>query len=185
MPSCVLAQVFHVHHNIVPITGNDQGKKYELADLTFFLIFEGINRNLSMGKHTDIRWVQRMVNFQRSLNMLSRYLEKEELTDLEKPGLIKLFETTFEQAWLTIKDFYEDQGESNIQGSRDAFRMAHQRGLIPDGQAWMEMIESRKLTVHTYNEKTAEKVEEAVEHTYYALFNQLLQNLQHHLPENE
>lgn len=138
-----------------------------------------------MGQLSDKRWVQRMSNFQKSLNMLAKYLEKEELTELERPGLIKLFETTFEQAWLTIKDFYEDQGESNIQGSRDAFRMAHQRGLIPDGQAWMEMIESRKLTVHTYNEKTAQKVEEAVEHTYFELFGQLIQALRRHLPEDE
>lgn len=138
-----------------------------------------------MGKNSDKRWVQRMSNFQKSLNMLAKYMEKEELTELERPGLVKLFETTFEQAWLTIKDFYEDQGESNIQGSRDAFRMAHQRGLIPDGQPWMEMIESRKLTVHTYNEKTAQRVEKAVEHTYFVLFNQLLEQLLQHIPEDE
>ncbi len=150
-----------------------------------FCIFGDINNDHSMGKSSEIRWVQRMGNFQRSLEMLARYLEKDELTELERPGLIKLFETTFEQAWLTLKDFYEDQGESNIQGSRDAFRMAHQRGLIPDGQAWMDMIESRKLTVHTYNEKTAQKVEEAIEQTYIGLFNHLFQQLQTYLPDNE
>lgn len=40
------------------------------------------------------------------------------LTDLEKQGLIQAFEFTHELAWNTMKDFYEFQGESGIQGSR-------------------------------------------------------------------
>jgi hypothetical protein len=35
-----------------------------------------------------------------------------------------------EFAWDTIKDFYENQGETGIQGSRDSIRMAFKRGLI-------------------------------------------------------
>jgi len=58
-------------------------------------------------------------------------------------------------AWNVIKDFYEYQGVSNIQGSRDAFRIAFERGLISDGDIWMDMIKKRQLTVHTYNEDVA------------------------------
>ena len=131
-----------------------------------------------MEDHSKIRWVQRFGNFVKSLAMLEKYVKKDRLGELEKPGLIKLFETTFEQAWLTIKDFYEYQGETGIQGSRDAFRMAFQRGLISNGESWMDMIESRKLTVHTYDEKTAALVEHEVTHVYFPLFNQLKRQLQ-------
>jgi hypothetical protein len=41
----------------------------------------------------------------------------------------------------------------------------------------MQMIESRKLTVHTYHEKTASMVEAEIINTYFPLFNQLKQQL--------
>jgi len=50
--------------------------------------------------------------------------------------------------------------------------------LISDGASWMDMIESRKLTVHTYDEKTASIVEDEVMNVYFPLFNQLKQQLQ-------
>jgi hypothetical protein len=37
-------------------------------------------------------------------------------------------------------------------GSRSATREAFKMGLISNGQRWMDMIESRNNTGHTYNE---------------------------------
>jgi len=140
------------------------------------IIFDHLN-NMNLEDYANIRWVQRFNSFNKSLDVLEKYVQKKSLTDLEKPGVINIFETTFEQAWLTIKDFYEYQGETNIQGSRDAFRLAFRRGLISQGDTWMQMIESRKLTVHTYHEKTASMVEAEIINTYFPLFNQLKQQL--------
>ena len=106
----------------------------------------------------DIRWIQRFDNFKRALKQLEMafgLFEQRELNDLEKQGFIQAFEYNFELAWNVIKDFYEYQGVSNIQGSRDAFRIAFERGLISDGDIWMDMIKKRQLTVHTYNEDVA------------------------------
>ena len=106
----------------------------------------------------DIRWLQRFDNFKRALKQLEMafgLFEQRELNDLEKQGFIQAFEYNFELAWNVIKDFYEYQGVSNIQGSRDAFRIAFERGLISDGDIWMDMIKKRQLTVHTYNEDVA------------------------------
>ncbi|MCO6492244.1 MAG: nucleotidyltransferase substrate binding protein [Phaeodactylibacter sp.] len=43
-------------------------------------------------------------------------------------------------------------------GSRDATREAFAAGLIKEGEKWMEMIKSRNLTSHTYNEDTANEI---------------------------
>ena len=53
-----------------------------------------------------------------------------ELSKLEAQGLIKAFELVHELSWLTIKDYYQGQGDVSIQGSKDAFRLAFKRGLI-------------------------------------------------------
>jgi len=118
----------------------------------------------------DIRWMQRFNHFSKALGQLSRFIEKGDLNELEKQGLIQVFEYTYELAWNTIKDYFEDQGETNIHGSRDALRLAFRRGLIADGETWMDMIRSRSLTSHTYNEDIAEKIATDITNRYFPEF---------------
>ena len=113
--------------------------------------------------HHDIRWIQRFANYSKALSQLDKFIAKSEsLNELEEQGLIQSFEYNFELAWNLIKDYYEYQGETTIQGSRDAFRLAFRRGLIEDGEGWMNMIESRKKTTHTYNEEMADDMNNLV-----------------------
>jgi len=56
-------------------------------------------------KDKDIRWEQRFSNYRKALAQLQKFVDKGELSDLEKQGLIKAFEYTFELAWNTLKDF--------------------------------------------------------------------------------
>ncbi len=126
-----------------------------------------------MDQKKDIRWKQRFSNYQKALSQLKEFVEKKNLSKLEEQGLIKAFEYTYELAWNTIKDFYESQGETNIQGSKDAFRLAFKRGLIDDGQLWLDMVESRKLTVHSYDQNLAKQVVDAIFNKYFQLFTKL------------
>ena len=125
----------------------------------------------------DIRWMQRFENFCKALHQLSKFINKGHLSELEEQGLIQAFEYTYELAWNTIKDFYEHQGETGIQGSRDAIRLAFRRKLIAHGDVWMRMIQSRALTSHTYNEDTAQEISAAIFREYYPQFVQLKQTL--------
>ena len=106
----------------------------------------------------DIRWKQRFDNYNRALRQLSGAVElagTRKLSDLEKQGLIQGFEYTHELAWNVLKDFLEHEGINGIIGSRGAVREAFRRGLISDGEAWMDMIEKRNLSSHTYDLETA------------------------------
>jgi nucleotidyltransferase substrate binding protein (TIGR01987 family) len=126
----------------------------------------------------DIRWQQRFNNFKQAVAQLTKFIEKGDLNELEEQGLIQSFEYNYELAWNTIKDYYERQGETNIQGSRDAIRLAFKRGLIADGSTWMEMIKSRTLTSHTYNQKIAEEVIVDIKSFYYIQFIKLRDTLE-------
>lgn len=126
----------------------------------------------------DVRWIQRFRNYSKALGQLSKFIEKKELNELEKQGLIQAFEYTYELAWNTIKDFFENQGETGIHGSRDAFRLAFRRGLVENGQTWMDMIKSRSLTTHTYNQEVADAIADAIFNTYYTEFARLEKTFQ-------
>lgn len=124
-------------------------------------------------KDYDIRWVQRFNNYSKALAQLRKFIEKDTLNELEEQGLVQAFEYTYELAWNTIKDYYESQGETGMQGSRDAFRLAFNRGLIEEGEIWMAMIKSRTQTAHTYNEGVAAKIAADIFAKYYPEFEKL------------
>ncbi len=119
---------------------------------------------------SDIRWKQRLSNYNKALSQLKKFIDKEQLNELEEQGLIQAFEFTHELAWNLMKDYFIYQGNTNITGSRDATREAFNKGLIDDGEGWMEMIASRNKSSHTYNESVVKEIREKIFGTYYTLF---------------
>lgn len=125
----------------------------------------------------NIQWIRRLLSFNKVLAQLERFIEKTELNEMERQGIIQAFEYNFELSWNTLKDYFKYQGESNIHGSRDAIRIAFQRGIIEDGELWMQMLKSRTLTAHTYNESTAKMIEKEIRDSYFNAFQNLQQKL--------
>lgn len=129
----------------------------------------------------DIRWVQRYRHFIQAFEQLKNAVGlagQRNLTELEEQGMIQAFEYTHELAWNTLKDFLEHrQGLQNLYGSKDSTREAFKRGLIENGEVWMDMIQSRNLGSHTYNRDIAEKIVQSVRESYYAEFAKLIEQL--------
>jgi nucleotidyltransferase substrate binding protein (TIGR01987 family) len=118
----------------------------------------------------DIRWEQRFANYKKALAQLSNFMKAKSLNEMEEQGLIQAFEYTHELAWKTLADFIKSKGNVEIFGSKDATREAFALGLIEDGDVWMEMINSRNMTSHTYNEETTQKIIKAIKNNYYSAF---------------
>ncbi|MCG9134735.1 nucleotidyltransferase substrate binding protein [Candidatus Poribacteria bacterium] len=133
----------------------------------------------------EIRWVQRANSFEKALGRLRaavKLAEQRKLSDLEAQGLIQGFEYTHELAWKTLKNFLEAQGIVNLYGSRDTTRSAFRNSLIENGEVWMDMVDKRNLTSHTYDEEVAAQVVMTIRHAYFAEFEKLLVRL-HQLKE--
>lgn len=125
---------------------------------------------------SDVRWVQRTSQFDKAFSQLQEAVElarPRQLSRLESQGMIHGFEYTHELAWQTLKDFLEARGVRDLYGSRDSTRAAFKASLIDNGQTWMEMIQSRNLTTHTYNEATAAQIVAAILDRYFTEFQEL------------
>jgi len=125
----------------------------------------------------DVRWMQRFKHFEQAYSQLEKAValsKKRPLSELEEQGIIQAFEYTHELAWNVLKDFLEEQGVRDLYGSKDSSREAFKRGLIENGDAWMDMIQSRNLTSHTYNRDIAQQIVQAILEKYYAEFGRLL-----------
>lgn len=136
----------------------------------------------------DIRWEQRFSNYNKALTKLEESviyiqhnfldngneLETEDLgyvvDELIKEGLIQRFEYTHELAWNVMKDYAFFQGNSSVGGSRDATREAFKLQIIDNADTWMDMIQSRNKTSHTYNEETANEIFGKIINDYFPLF---------------
>ena len=124
-------------------------------------------------KNQDVRWIQRFQNFKKAFQQLSDAAAlsgQRPLSELEQQGYIQAFEFTHELAWNTLKDFLEAHGTAKLFGSKDATRQAFASGLIENGAPWMEMIESRNKSTHTYDCKTAEVIAHAITTSYLPEF---------------
>lgn len=104
----------------------------------------------------EIRWKQRFRNFEKAYISLEKYSNQGEYTELERAGVIQLFEAAFELSWKVMKDYLEYQGYTTVT-PRDTIKKAFEVGMIGDGQAWLEALEDRNLTSHTYDEDQAEE----------------------------
>ena len=125
----------------------------------------------------DIRWIQRFSNFTKAFQQLSKFIERSDLNELEKQGLIKAFEYTYELAWKTLQDLLKDKGYKDIVGPKPVIEQSFQDGYITDGEAWLRMHNSRNLTSHTYNEETAEEIVDKIMVEYFNLLDQLYSRL--------
>lgn len=128
----------------------------------------------------DIRWKQRYQNYLKALSQLASALSvhNETAESLIKEGILQRFEFTHELAWKVMKDYLEYEGHQGLTGSRSASRLAFSLGIVDDGQVWMDMIESRNRTVHTYDERILEQEFAKVQKCYAKAFQQFAEKMQ-------
>jgi len=124
----------------------------------------------------DIRWKQRFSNFGKSYLLLEKAVVKSELNEIEKAGIVQVFEMTFELAWKTLKD-YLVQNDVDVRFPRDVIKESFRYELITDGETWMDMLEKRNLLSHTYDEATVELVLMLIRGKYFSAISQVYQFL--------
>ena len=125
----------------------------------------------------DIRWIQRFENFEKALLYLEQALQIKNPDIIQKAGIIQFFEMSYELAWNTLKDFFENEGFIDLKFPRPVLKKAFEAGIITDGEGWMELLLDRNLTAHTYDEEKATAVEQLIHNKYYPILKQLYESL--------
>ena len=129
-----------------------------------------------MNPSDDTRWKQRFQNLEKAYLSLEKALSKSSLSELERAGLIKIYELTFELAWKTLKDYLEDQAIA-VKYPRETIKEAFKYELIEDGELWLEMLGNRNLMVHAYDEARAKQAHKLISEKYFKALKQVLEKL--------
>ncbi len=136
-----------------------------------------------MPNSDEIRWRQRLENFGKALGQLEDACDKEEFTELERAGLVKVFEFTFELMWKVCKDklFYDGY---DVNTPREVIRQAFEAKYLTEyeTETMLDALKKRNLLSHTYEEKTALEAERLIKNCYapvlYKVYNRLKRKLE-------
>jgi nucleotidyltransferase substrate binding protein (TIGR01987 family) len=124
------------------------------------------------------RWKERLKSYSKALLQLESALQQKQFSVLEKDGVIKRFEFTFELAWKTLQDKLYDQGYLSTKGPKPVIKQAFNNGIITDGQAWIDMLIDRNNPTHLYDESAAVSIFDRIQITYFALLQELKSKLE-------
>lgn len=97
--------------------------------------------------------------------------------DSVRDGAIQRFEFCTELAWKTVREYLIEQGYADINSPKAVMKTAFSDGLLDSEQGWLDILESRNITSHVYDEKTAEEIFESIKNTYINLFKDLIVKL--------
>jgi nucleotidyltransferase substrate binding protein (TIGR01987 family) len=121
----------------------------------------------------NVRWKERFVSYCKALLQLEEGLQQKNFSVLEKDGIIKWFEFTFELAWKTLQDLLSDRGYLDIKGPKPVIKQAFHDEIISDGQAWIDMLNDRNKSSHLYDETSARGIFDKIQIEYLKLLTDL------------
>lgn len=130
---------------------------------------------------TEIRWKQRFNNYRSALAVLAedaRYCKENATDERAQRAMIKSFEFVYDLAGKVLNDYLKEQGEKYDKTYKGVVRAAFSVELITDADIWMEMIDKRNKTAHTYDKKIAIEVVQNILTKYLPAFEKLQNDFQ-------
>ncbi|MDY0086127.1 MAG: HI0074 family nucleotidyltransferase substrate-binding subunit [Bacteroidales bacterium] len=122
-------------------------------------------------------WKHSFHDFEKVLKIIEESKTIQNPDQFHHFGVIHFFEISFELAWKIMKDYLEAEGFLEIKSPRDAIKQAFNIELIVQGHLWLEALENRNLSVHTYNEALANELVNNIKNNYLPLLLELKNKL--------
>ncbi len=129
----------------------------------------------------ELPWHQRLKNFKKALDLLTRIVDQ--LKNHGKTEIIELasllsFTQNFTLAIDCMIKFFTYQGDVYLEPGKMIIRLAFRRGLIEDGEIWMDMLKTDEQEKMIYEKSAIEKTSAKIIEVFYPVFLKLYQALE-------
>ncbi len=94
-----------------------------------------------------------------------------------RDGVIQRFEFCAELSWKVCREYLLEEGYEDINSPKAVMKTAYSDKLISDEQTWLEILNSRNLTSHIYDENTAISIFDNIQNKYAIVMQKLIDNL--------
>ena len=120
--------------------------------------------------------MRKVDQYREAVQRLSEALAVDKNNPLAIDGSIQRFEFCFELAWKAIQESLRGEG-FEVQSPRQAFEQAYAMNWIQDEKLWLNILQDRNLTSHTYDEHLAHRIYSHLKR-YQAAFAGLYKHLE-------
>lgn len=98
--------------------------------------------------------------FNNALDRLNEAVEigKKDTSSILLDATIQRFEFVIELAWKLMKEYLESENLVGFNTPKMVVKEIYKIGLIDNGETWLDMLNDRNLTSHTYDEETAKQI---------------------------
>ena len=127
----------------------------------------------------DFKTNSYFINFNKAVCRLEEALEEYDKYDISssRDGVIQRFEFCTELAWKSTREYLLSEGYVDINSPKTVMKQAYADNIIEDEQAWLELLYSRNLTSHLYDDNTASDIFNSIKDKYLSLFKALIAKL--------
>ena len=100
-----------------------------------------------------------------------------EKKDIYIDAMIQRFEFCTELSWKLMKRYLDENLVIEHNSPRSVVKEAYKQRLIEDGEIWLDILEDRNLTSHTYDELTANRIRDNIINKYLEVFDKFLNKI--------
>lgn len=98
-------------------------------------------------------------------------------------AMIQRFEFCVELSGKLLKDYLSNENVGDFNSPRSVMKEAYKMNLITEGELWLDMLEDRNLTSHTYDEIVANAIRDNILNTHYVLLKRLKDTMEEKIYE--
>ena len=98
-------------------------------------------------------------------------------------AMIQRFEFCVELSWKLLKDYLSSENVGDFNSPRSVMKEAYKMSIITEGELWLDMLEDRNLTSHTYDEIVANTIRDNILKVHYNLLKKLKETMEEKIYE--
>lgn len=115
-----------------------------------------------------------------NLKIIIDAYEKEEdriIKDGLRDSIIQRFEFVTELSWKLMKKYLDENLVLEVYSPRSVIKESYKQDLIENGELWLDILEDRNLTSHTYDENTANRIKDNIVNKYVLEFEKFIKRV--------
>lgn len=94
-----------------------------------------------------------------------------------RDGIIQRFEFCTELSWKLMKKYLDENLIIEQYSPRSIIKESYKQRLIDDGEVWLDILEDRNLTSHTYDENAANRIKDNIINNYVDVFEKFIKRI--------
>ncbi|MDC3412307.1 nucleotidyltransferase substrate binding protein [Aquibacillus sp. 3ASR75-11] len=121
---------------------------------------------------------ERLRSAEKALGSLQELVLIDQPNEVERDALIQRFKFTFEACWKAAKQYLYDVEGVDVGSPKGVIRSCREINMFNEEETilGLYMVNDRNLTVHTYNEEVAIKIQSNI-NSYFSLMSNWIQKM--------